>query len=97
MSASAGSRGKKPSTGEHSSHLVDHEVRIVMDIGCSESEEPKSRVEEPVLASVVLGKAVPMDSSVVLDSKAMIRVIEIRAPDKSTLAVMERYLSLRAG
>jgi len=81
---------------EHRAHLSRDRVRILEDIAGSKAKQPNSRGEESVLAAVVLGQAEAMHTPVVLDSEPVIRVVEIRTPDKSILSVVQRNLCLRA-
>src|ERR1700737_761332 len=89
--------GNARSTRKHCAHLSHDRVRVLENIAGREAKQLDSRHEQAVLTAVVLGQAEAMTPSVVFESQPMRRVVEIRAREKSTVAVLERYLSLRAG
>src|SRR5579872_2885050 len=75
-------------TIEGGANLDDDRRRISKDVGGGETEQPYPGIQQPVLPPVVVGQAVAMSSSVVLDAELVIVVVEIGTADESSPAVM---------
>ena len=67
---------------------------MVEDVGGGEAKQPNSGSKQSVLAAIVLGEGGAMRTSVVLESEAVIWIVEIWSAEKPTTAVVERHLRL---
>jgi hypothetical protein len=65
---------------------------MVQHVAGCKAEQPNSSSKQSVLAAVVLGKAGPMGTSVVLESQLVLGVIEVRPAEKSTTGIVQRDL-----
>lgn len=65
-----------------------------MDISRSESQQPIPGVDEQVLPAIVLGQALPVIATVVLEDEARRGVVKVSSTDKPTGAVVQIGLHL---
>lgn len=66
-----------------------------MHIGGGEAEKTEAGVQEAVLPAVVLGEAVAMGATVVLDREPLSRVVEIGPAQEAAAFIVEAHLRLR--
>jgi hypothetical protein len=75
--------------------LAHDPVGVTQNVPSRESEEADARVEQPILAPVVVRKSVPVSTSVIFDAESLSLVEEIRTADEPAPSVVNGNLGLR--
>ena len=67
----------------------------VEDVDGREAEQPNARIEQSVLAAVVLGEGVAVGATVIFEAESLVAVVQVRPPDNSQETIANGYLRLR--
>src|ERR1700736_4369288 len=75
------------SSNQGSAHLCHNNVRAIVHICGGKAQKPKSRIDEQVLATIVLDKSVAMVATIVLEDEPRRWVVEVGPTDEPTVAI----------
>ena len=76
-------------------HLHRDQIRIAVDVCCSETEKAKACADEAILAAVVINQPIAVIATVVFDCQALKAIKQVWTAQETALVVMDRNLSFR--
>jgi len=81
-------------TNQDGSDPGRNDVRLVLDVGSSETQHAETGIEEQVLTAIVFDESIPMVISVVLNDEPRPGVVKVGSAQEATVGVMKVALDL---